>query len=126
MISSLRQIIDEAQIIQKEYDDNSAPVLTNDTIWFNGIEDDGHETFTIDFNKLTDFAYCKTARKPYDVPVCMCLLIIKAHFGKNFDLSSDGFGRGIDRNWNEPIRLVKEMGYNSIIEDGRVTSVEIA
>ena len=56
---------------------------------FNGIEEDGHETFYISSGFEDGFNFCKTARKDYDTAVCECLLILK-HF-LNADVSSDGF-----------------------------------
>lgn len=59
-------------------------------VQFNGINDEGHETF---YFKIGRNDFCKTARKPYDLPVMECLLVFAAHVpgmvlksdGKNFD-----------------------------------------
>lgn len=56
---------------------------------FNGIGDDGHETFYINSGFEDGFNFCKTNRKSYDLAVCECLIIFK-HF-LNADVSSDGF-----------------------------------
>lgn len=65
----------------------------------NGIGDDAHETFYVDFGERPEwksdldgiaFEFCKTARKPYDLPVCEMLLVLKAYYKKEFSLSSDG------------------------------------
>lgn len=58
-------------------------------IRFNGIGEEGHETFYISSGFEDGFNFCKTARKAYDTAVCECLLIFK-HF-LNADVSSDGF-----------------------------------
>jgi len=98
---------------------NKKPVANQETIRFNGIGDDGHETFYIG-NEKNEFAFCKTARKPYDIAVCEISLILKA-FCPNFDLSSDGFsgyvehqkdGVQLDGFWNDAIQNVKEYDVN--------------
>lgn len=119
MMEALKKVIKKYDaIICKEYDEPGEDAeLTKDYIRFNGIEDDGHETFYFGFtNKAkSEWNFCKTARKSYDLPVCECLLIIKAHYGDNVELSSDGFScyddKEIDGCWNQAIDNVKEMGY---------------
>lgn len=46
------------------------------TVIFNGNEDKGldHETFFISEKPNRDGDFCKTARKPYDLFVCACLI----------------------------------------------------
>jgi len=36
------------------------------------------------------FQFCKTVRKPYDLMVCACLLIMKYHLGDDIKVRSDG------------------------------------
>ena len=72
------------------FDGSGEPVLNDDMIGFNG---DGefnldHETFFVT-PSATDFDFCKTARKPYDLMVCGVLISMKKHL-KNFSYSSDG------------------------------------
>ena len=54
----------------------------------NGIGDDGHETFGLS-KKATDFAFCKTARKPYD-SVVVALLCWAHQCCPAFTWTSDG------------------------------------
>lgn len=58
-------------------------------IWFNGDEKRGldHETFMISPNK-TEWHFCKTARKPYDLLVCAVLIACVDVL--DYDVSSDG------------------------------------
>lgn len=49
--------------------------ITDDMIWFNGVDEDSHEAFYFQRDGV-GFEFCKTARKPYDLPVCLCLLAI--------------------------------------------------
>lgn len=90
---------------------------------FNGRGEYSHEDFGIDV-RGRDWDFCKTARKPYDVPVCMCLLLLLGYTG--FELSSDGFGssrgemdvldsgrRVLNSNhqWYEPISQLRQLGF---------------
>ena len=79
------------------------PVITENEIAFNGdgSEDLDHETFRIMLNKL-NHDFCKTARKPYDLPVCLCLLSLKNNI-PSFSLSSDG-GK---EDWTEPLEIYR-------------------
>lgn len=100
-------------IIQFESDDPKPPVLTSTQIRFNGIgEEGGHETFMVAMKERSDF--CKTARKPYDLPVCECLLVLLACV-LDFELSSDGFWVNADETnppldgcWDEALDSVEE------------------
>lgn len=82
-------------IITYEYDINKPPLCKvegeNIIIRFNGIGDDGHETFYFSSKEVTDFTFCKTARKLYDVVVCKVLTTLKEHYGDSFNVKSDGF-----------------------------------
>lgn len=75
------------------------PKFLQDQIWFNGDESTGldHETFYLTWNNMDsegkdNWGFCKTARKPYDVLVCMSLLALENAFQdpKVFSYSSDG------------------------------------
>lgn len=71
------------------------PICTLDTIKFNGHKNDGHEDFWFFLkpNKEEDpynrFDFCKTERKPYDIPVCKILLILKEYLKDAMILSTD-------------------------------------
>ena len=69
------------------------PIINETEIWFNGESktDMDHETFSINWKDEEAFGFCKTARKPYDLLVCLCLLSLLNHYGSEiFQLSSDG------------------------------------
>jgi hypothetical protein len=85
------------------YEDGSdkPPQITSKLIRFNGTggDDLGHETFYFerkptpqDYQKNDEqiFAFCKTARKPYDLVVCGALVVIIKHAAKWVTVSSDG------------------------------------
>ena len=89
--------------IAYEYDNiDQPPEFTSDMVHFNGIGEDGHETFCMprhrqphwegddpDENGML-FDFCKTACKPYDLSVTACLIAAGHHFGGDISLSSDG------------------------------------
>ena len=85
--------------LQYEWDDpRLRTCVTQSGIHFNGAGHDGHETFYISRNPTDakkEFSFCKTARKPYDLAVCLCLLRIAYHCSA-ITISSDGMGAS---NW---------------------------
>ncbi len=91
-------------------DGTGKPDISNERICFNGDEKRGldHETFHYEFNEETlDFDFCKTARKPYDMAVCLCLLSLANHI-EGFEFTSDG---DID-DWQPAIDFYLEMNKN--------------
>lgn len=111
--------------IQFESDDTRRAVVDKHLIRFNGIGENGHETFYIenkaeqnDFGTNPGFGFCKTARKPYDIAVCEVLLVLKAYC-PHLHLNSDGFvgyledqkkKLTLDGVWDKAIENVKEYG----------------
>lgn len=84
------------------------PVFKQDYICFNGDKKHGqdYETFYIGF-KNGFSTFCKTARQPYDVAVCIALLCFKHYFGHDFELSSDGdMEKG--REWKRAKKITDE------------------
>lgn len=81
---------DFKDIIQFEDDRASPPINNGGVIRFNGIGVNGHETFGVSLKDNSVFDFCKTARKPYDLPVCIVLLLLKFYLGKSIEVSSDG------------------------------------
>lgn len=77
-----------------------SPIIDEDGIVFNGDAEKGedYETFRIDVNDL-DSHFCKTARRPYDLAVCLCLIALKDtlkakcgfSFRGLFSFESDGY-----------------------------------
>lgn len=72
------------------------PMINESQVWFNGDKKTGmsHETFNVQWfpsgGEVKGF--CKTARKPYDLLVCVSLLAFKHAFDNPdvFTFSSDG------------------------------------
>jgi hypothetical protein len=113
-LSTIEKILDEHNdIIQYEDDTPEDPICDNEQIRFNGIDEDAHETFVV-HNEATNFGFCKTARKPYDLVVCKVLLVLKAYC-PHFNLNSDGFAAHannpvLDGSWQDAIEDVKRFG----------------
>ena len=97
--NSWDKIIDEVKpileankdIIRLEYDASEPAICDANCIRFNGIEDDGHETFQLRLHRV-GFNFCKTARKPYDKVVVEVLKKVKEIVPNWITLSSDGDG----------------------------------
>ena len=85
-------------------DKNSRPTIDNEQICFNGIGNDGHETFRITkkkrpkadyeeqeaYDRQGAFEFCKTAQKPYDRYVVAVLCAIYRVQRDGMNISSDG------------------------------------
>lgn len=91
------------------------PVVNGSEVRFNGWREEGHETFVMTRNKpepqpwekgTESFEFCKTARKPYDLAVCLTLLSCARHAPDSIRLGSDGEW-GSD--WAEARRVFKEL-----------------
>jgi hypothetical protein len=67
------------------------PIINATEILFNGDASKtlDYETFAFEFGKIVDFDFCKTARKPYDFFVCVCLISLANNLD-GFEFSSDG------------------------------------
>jgi len=96
--------------IQYEYDNPKPPQIDDNIVRFNGVGDEGHETFYFEKEK-TGFNFCKTAQKPYDIVVVACLIYAKICFGNKIRISSDGE----IEDWQDGKKLFEEvMGFVEI------------
>lgn len=73
----------------------------------NGRGENAHEDFILrEHYKQNDvFNFCKTARKPYDLAVVACLVILKHYLGESIQVSSDG--DVID--WRDGTKLARQL-----------------
>lgn len=105
-VRKLLKTLPEGVKVQREYDNDSRPLIGKDAIVFNGIGEDGHETFWL--GKEGDaFSFCKTARKPYDLAVC-CVLMLASYYAISGEISSDGINAAhgqwpdnVDQEWKD-------------------------
>lgn len=70
----------------------------------NGTQENGHETFVLPYhlNGLSSFQFCKTARKPYDVVVVACLIVLD-YYVSCIEVTSDG----ISADWLDGLNLAR-------------------
>lgn len=90
---------------------NSKPEFSEKRIWFNGVDEDSHETFLIDPQHI-GFEFCKTNMKPYDKVVVACLICFE-HYS-DVSVSSDGDGE----DWREGIEL-----YSKVFPDRKIKCI---
>ena len=85
------------------------PVFKPDYICFNGDKEhkQGYEAFDIGFNNKF-CTFCKTARQPYDVAVCIALLCFKHYFGDDFRITSDGDMEKGEEGWKRAKKITDE------------------
>ena len=83
-----------------------------DGFLFNGnsAEGEDHETMSLHVGE-NDWSFCKTARKPYDIAVCMVLLSLKYHV-RSTNVSSDGDGSQDE--WGQAFDLWKTIFNRSV------------
>lgn len=102
------------------------PTFCSTRIIFNGNEEKGeaHETFAIESND-GKWNFCKTARKPYDLLVCLMLLTFKYVFGDDFEYSSDGITREAYEN-RDKNEYWKQIGFvPKGVDKGWATAYEV-
>ena len=93
-------VTESLQLVRAEFDQlDMIPEVGENRIKFNGIGEDGHETFIINREDDEDFEFCKTARKPYDKIVTAILALAKHHLvipSISSDGTSDDWDEGVD------------------------------
>ncbi len=117
-IAAILKDVQHVQGIPLAWDYNETgkqPQIDGETIRFNGLGEDGHETFYLSrvraplepWEKQGGYSrggsFCKTARKPYDLAVVACLAYFAALENKPWRVSSDGEGLG----WLEGVALAR-------------------
>ena len=101
--ANIKAILDASGIPLANWsgEEGSSPMFTDEGIDFNGVEDDGHETMSIDRTSMS-WDLCKTARKPYDTAVTAILAYLDTVVG-SLQATSDG-----DReDWEAGVGLAK-------------------
>ncbi len=94
----------------RDYDEpDTRPDVTSNHIWFNGVDEDGHETMVLR-REHEGFAFCKTARKPYD-EIVGALLAVAAHVASGvWEIGSDGD----EEEWQAALKLAREAAGETI------------
>jgi hypothetical protein len=94
-----------------EYDEpNRKPLIDADTVRFNGVDDEGHETFLI--NRSGGDEFCKTARRPYDIVVTAALCYLATTHREVFSAGSDG----TSEEWHHGLELAHKAWPDRIIK----------
>jgi hypothetical protein len=97
----------EHPITLRNWEGKGLPEINDTEIAFNGDGKKGldHESFVFEFKEESlRFGFCKTARKPYDMFVCLSLISLGNHL-EGFNYSSDGELE----DWQPAIDFYKEM-----------------
>ena len=103
-VNDMEKIVSASRVLLAGWDGEGDPEIFVDQVSFNGIGDDGHESFafqrfgtgekglgpTSPEDKDKDFAFCKTAKKPYDVVVTACLAVAAQVIDDGIEVSTDG------------------------------------
>lgn len=98
--------------IRYEWDSSEPPIVQPQYIRFNGVGDEGHETFLVDL-AANDQSFCKTRRKPYDFLVAVTLLVLRNGHPDSFTFCSDG---GLeDEGWQQAVSYLVGKGYDQEI-----------
>lgn len=76
----------------------------------NGKGDEMHEDFTMrEYFKQNlepdNWHFCKTARKPYDIVVVACLIVLEHRLPNNFRVDSDGY----TQEWQDGLELAQRI-----------------
>jgi hypothetical protein len=79
------------------------PEVSKDLIRFNGLGEDGHETFLV-LRDEGGFAFCKTVRKPYDALVVATLALMNHYAPGAWRYKSDGD----PEDWEEGLQLASD------------------
>lgn len=87
MVSLAWSEIDNLEVAYEYDEPDREPVFSETEIRFNGVGDNGHETFYLS-PEMRDFEFCKTACKPYDTAVVAVLCLLAHH--TDVRVSSDG------------------------------------
>lgn len=98
-------------------EEGTQPEFGDDGLYFNGVEDDAHESMVLpsvvaqveapDYRKDENpvFNFCKTARKPYDVVVTAVLATLRAYAPDCITVASDGG----EYDWQEGVNLARRV-----------------
>lgn len=121
LAEDIESIIDQSGVpVAYEYDATfESPQLNAEGIHYNGLDDDGHETFAI-YPGDTGFMFWKTARKPYDVVVTASLLALQDHLKGDVKISSDGDAADWAAGYNLALRALGRLVPSplQVLDDG--------
>jgi hypothetical protein len=82
---------------------NIIPIFNDQIILFNGINEYAGDIFLFDFTEPSDYFFCKTDKKYYDIVVSLVLLSLSNNID-DFTFSSDGDLE----DWKTPISIYEK------------------
>lgn len=91
----IRHVLQHSGVAIAGFEGTGEPILTSDTVVFNGQAGAACEPFEIhqtEFDRRGRdevFGFCKTNGLPYDLAVKVSLVVLKHHFGKRFRVMSN-------------------------------------
>ncbi|HTE40304.1 MAG TPA: hypothetical protein VK629_05725 [Steroidobacteraceae bacterium] len=85
-------MLGDIKLAHESDETDKPPTVSGTTICFNGVGQEGHETFLITRkrDKEDRYTYCKTDEKPYDVAVAAILAYLDSVHPDKWGTSSDG------------------------------------
>lgn len=107
------EIVRASHVPLGDWEGNGSPEADPfEGINFNGVGGDGHESFCLPSPTETkpDFAFCKTAGKPYDVIVTAVLAAVESIAPECISVTSDGTWT----DWEEGVMLASKVLGRSI------------
>lgn len=104
-----------------EYDAPAAdPIVSGSEIRFNGVGDEGHETFLVDRLCDKSFNFCKTAENPYDEAVVAILTIMNHYAQGGWEIGSDGNCE----DWQDGLILAQQSIIIAEVQQGLAPEIE--
>jgi len=114
-VKNYKAILERRGLVVRGPMGDGLPELTSEVIAYNGDASEGldHESFCVEREEQAPrdgFAFCKTARKPYDTLVCLSLISLFEAFGdpEVFSYCSDGDDDEAGE-WQEAYAIYREV-----------------
>jgi hypothetical protein len=111
-IRRYKSFLEDRGLVVRGPDGEGVAFLNKTEVAYNGDGAQGldHESFCVERDNQAErggFAFCKTARKPYDTLVCLSLISFLEAFGDKavFSYCSDGG----DEDWGEAYDIYREV-----------------
>jgi hypothetical protein len=111
-IAKYKSLLESRGLVVRGPMGEGAAEVNAEVVAYNGDESQGldHESFYVERDEQrprNGFAFCKTARKPYDTLVCLSLMSLFEAFGDRevFSYCSDGD----ERDWEEACSIYREV-----------------
>ena len=115
-VEDIRKVLEATGVALGGFDGTGNPLLSEDTIVFNGAKGASCEPFEIhqtEFDRRgrnTFLTFCKTEHAPYDICVQVTLIALKHYLGDNITVASDG----TDEDWEKARNLCQQqLGYGA-------------